>query len=103
MLVGAVAAELRAVCTRAEQPVETHAEPAVPVRRSIASDHLVCLVCGKKQKLLKRHLALGHGLTPKRYRDIFELEADYTMTAPSYAEQRRDLALKIGLGSRKEK
>ena len=102
-LVGAVAAELRKVGMKPEQAVEAHAEPAVSVRRSLASDHLVCLVCGKKQKLLKRHLALSHGLTPKQYRDTFELKPDYPMTAPSYTEQRRHLALKIGLGSRKEK
>jgi predicted transcriptional regulator len=87
---------------RSEQAVERHAEPAVPVRRSIGSDHLVCLVCGKKHKLLKRHLALEHGLTPNEYRDTFGLKPDYPMTAPSYAEQRRGLALKIGLGSRKK-
>jgi predicted transcriptional regulator len=102
-LVGAVAAELRNVGKRAEQPAETKSEPAVPVRRSIGSDHLVCLVCGKRHKLLKRHLALEHGLTPTEYRDSFGLKPDYPMTAPSYAEQRRGLALKIGLGSRKKK
>jgi predicted transcriptional regulator len=97
-LVGAVAAELRDVGKRAEQPAETKSEPAVPVRRSIASDHLVCLVCGKKHKVLKRHLALEHGLTPKQYRDTFELKPDYPMTAPSYTQQRREFALKTGLG-----
>jgi predicted transcriptional regulator len=102
-LVGAVAAELRHVGTRAEPPAETRAEPAVPVRRSIGSDHLVCLVCGKKHKLLKRHLLLEHGLTPNEYRDTFGLKPDYPMTAPGYAEQRRGLALKIGFGSRKKK
>jgi predicted transcriptional regulator len=99
-LVGAVAGELRKVGTRAEQPAES--EPAVPVRRSIRSDHLVCLVCGKKQKLLKRHLAEEHGLTPSEYRDTFELKADYPMVAPSYTKQRRELALKSGLGQPKQ-
>jgi predicted transcriptional regulator len=102
-LVGAVAAELRNVGKRAAQPAETKSEPAVSVRRSIGSAHLVCLVCGKKHKLLKRHLALEHGLTPSEYRDSFGLKPDYPMTAPSYAEQRRGLALKVGLGSRKKK
>ena len=101
-LIGAVAAELRNVGKRAEPPPGTKSEP-VPVRRSIGSDHLVCLVCGKKQKLLKRHLALSHDLTPKQYRDTFALKSDYPMTAPSYTEQRREQALKIGLGSRKKK
>jgi predicted transcriptional regulator len=103
ILVGAVAAELRNVGKRAAQPAETKSEPAVSVRRSIGSHHLVCLVCGKKHKLLRRHLALEHGLMPDQYRDTFKLKPDYPMTAPSYTEQRRHLALKIGLGSRKEK
>jgi predicted transcriptional regulator len=67
------------------------------VRRSIASDHLVCLVCGKKQKLLKRHLTTEHALTPGQYRAMFELRPDYPLVAPNYAKQRRELALKIGL------
>jgi predicted transcriptional regulator len=68
------------------------------VRRPIGPNHLVCLVCGKKQKLLKRHLAVEHGLTPRGYRDAFELKPDYPMVAPSYTKQRRELALKSGLG-----
>ena len=103
-LVSAVASELRKVGTRLEQPAESEAkpEPAVPVRRSVASDHLVCLVCGKKQKLLKRHLVVEHGLTPDGYRKLFDLKADYPMVAPSYAQQRRELALQIGLGRPKK-
>jgi predicted transcriptional regulator len=74
------------------------AEPAVPVRRSVRPDHLVCLICAKKQKLLKRHLAVEHELTPKQYRETFGLKPDYPMAAPSYAQQRRELAVAIGLG-----
>ena len=70
-------------------------EPAVPVRRSVQPDHLVCLVCGKKQKLLKRHLAAEHELTPDEYRQRFGLQPDYPMMAPNYANQRRELALSI--------
>jgi predicted transcriptional regulator len=97
-LVGAVAGELRKVGTGAERSAETEPEPAVPVRGSIRSDYLVCLVCGKRQKLLKRHLEVEHGLTPREYRDTFELKPDYPMVAPSYTKQRRELALKSGLG-----
>ena len=68
------------------------------VRRSIGRDHLVCLACGKKQRMLKRHLATEHDLTPDAYREMFSLKPDYPMAAPSYAEARRELALKIGLG-----
>jgi predicted transcriptional regulator len=103
-LVSAVAGELRNVGTRLEQPAESKSksEPAVPVRRSVASDHLVCLVCGKKQKLLKRHLAVEHSLTPDQYRKLFDLKPDYPMVAPSYAEKRRELAFQIGLGRPKK-
>jgi predicted transcriptional regulator len=101
-LVSAVAGELRNVGTRLEQPAESKIEPAVPVRRSIGRDHLVCLVCGKKQKLLKRHVAVEHGLTPSQYRELFDLKPDYPMTAPSYTEKRRQLALQIGLGQPKK-
>jgi hypothetical protein len=88
---------------RTERQEEAKPEPAVPVRRSIGSDHLVCLVCGKRQILLKRHLAVEHGLTPKQYRDTFKLKPDYPMTAPSYTQQRRELALKTGFGRPKKK
>ena len=101
-LVSAVARELRKVGTRVEQPAESKIEPAVPVRRSIASDHLVCLVCGKKQKLLKRHLLVEHSLTPDQYRKLFDLKPDYPMVAPRYAEHRRELAVKMGLGRPKK-
>jgi predicted transcriptional regulator len=95
--VGAVAGELRKVGVRPAEPAQARPEPVVPVRRSIASDHLVCLVCGKKQKLLKRHLTTEHALTPGQYRAMFELRPDYPLVAPNYAKQRRELALKIGL------
>jgi predicted transcriptional regulator len=101
-LVGAVTRELRKVGTRVEQPAESKPAPAVPVRRSIGRDHLVCLVCGKKQRLLKRHVAVGHGLTPSQYRELFDLKPDYPMAAPSYTERRRELALQIGLGRPKK-
>jgi predicted transcriptional regulator len=97
-LVGTVAAELRKFATTAAQPA-AGPEPAVPVRHSIRPDHLVCLVCGKKQKLLKRHLKEEHTLTPAEYRDAFRLKPDYPMVAPSYTKQRRELAAKSGLGS----
>jgi predicted transcriptional regulator len=72
------------------------------VRRSIRPDHLVCLVCGKPQKMLKRHLAVRHDLTPVQYRERFGLKANYPMTAPDYAQQRREVALASGLGRPKK-
>ncbi len=72
------------------------------VRRSLRPDHLICLVCGKPQKMLKRHLAVKHGLTPAEYRERFDLKPDYPMTAPNYAQLRRDFALQTGLGRPKK-
>ena len=73
-------------------------EPAVSVRSSVKQDHIVCLEDGKKMKMLKRHLMTDHGMTPQEYRDRWNLPADYPMVAPAYAETRRELAKKIGLG-----
>jgi predicted transcriptional regulator len=77
---------------------EVRPEPAVSVRSSVKKDHIVCLEDGKKMKMLKRHLMTDHGLTPDEYRTRWELPSDYPMVAPDYAEKRRDLAKKIGLG-----
>ncbi|UAJ10637.1 MucR family transcriptional regulator [Glacieibacterium megasporae] len=76
----------------------TAQEPAVSIRRSIKPDFIICLEDGKKLKMLKRHLLNDFGMTPDAYRAKWRLPADYPMVAPNYAEQRRALALKIGLG-----
>lgn len=77
--------------------------PAVSVRASIKPDYLVCLDDGKKLKMLKRHLSTAYGMTPDQYREKWGLAADYPMVAPNYAEQRRTLAKKIGLGRKPRK
>ncbi|WBO21867.1 MucR family transcriptional regulator [Sphingomonas abietis] len=82
---------------------EVKQEPAVSVRASIKPDYIVCLEDGKKLKMLKRHLATHYQLTPEQYRAKWNLPADYPMVAPNYAEQRRSLAKKIGLGTRSRK
>ncbi len=74
-------------------------EPAVSIRSSIKPDHIVCLEDGKKLKLLKRHLMTHYQMTPDEYRAKWGLPADYPMVAPNYADQRRALAKKIGLGT----
>lgn len=78
-------------------------KPAVPVRRSIQNDYLICLEDGQKFKSLKRHLMTHYGLTPDQYREKWELPADYPMVAPSYAEARSRLAKEMGLGQKRKR
>lgn len=77
---------------------ETPPDPAVSIRASVKRDQITCLDCGKKMKMLKRHLSTEHDMTPDEYRQRWNLSSDYPMVAPDYAETRRDLAKKIGLG-----
>jgi predicted transcriptional regulator len=74
-------------------------EPAVPVKKSVTADYIVCLEDGKKLKMLKRHLRTAYGLTPEQYREKWSLPADYPMVAPNYAKKRSSLARQIGLGT----
>ena len=96
-LITSDAGQLSRLGAEPEQSPEEKSEPVVSVRRSIRPDHLVCLVCGKPQKMLKRHLAVQHQLTPAEYRERFGLKPDYPMVAPNYAKQRRESrALQLG-------
>ncbi|GAC1410574.1 MAG: MucR family transcriptional regulator [Novosphingobium sp.] len=81
-----------------EPAPEPMPEPAVSIRTSIKNDYIVCLEDGKKLKMLKRHLMTRYNMTPDQYRTRWNLPADYPMVAPAYAEKRRELAKKIGLG-----
>jgi predicted transcriptional regulator len=88
------------------EPVEVpqpKQEPAVSIRASIKPDFIVCLEDGKKLKMLKRHLMTHYNMTPEEYRQKWGLAADYPMVAPNYAEQRRTLAKKIGLGTKRRR
>jgi predicted transcriptional regulator len=87
----------------AEPEPEVRQEPAVSVRASVKPDYIICLEDGKKLKMLKRHLMTHYQMTPEQYRAKWNLPADYPMVAPNYAEQRRSLAKKIGLGTRRRK
>ena len=78
---------------------EARPEPAVPVKKSIFPDYIVCLEDGKKLKMLKRHLKTAYNMSPEQYRDRWNLPADYPMVAPNYAKQRSKLAKQIGLGT----
>lgn len=80
-------------------PVEEEPVPACSIRASVKPDYLVCLECGEQHQMLKRHLSSQHGLAPAAYLQRWKLPLDYPMIAPNYAEKRRALAAKIGLGS----
>jgi predicted transcriptional regulator len=77
---------------------EVERTPAVPIRRSVHRDYLVCLECGWRGQMLRRHLTTGHGLSVNRYRGRWNLPRDHPLTAPSYSERRSGLAKQLGLG-----
>jgi predicted transcriptional regulator len=78
-------------------------KPAVPVKRSVNNDFIVCLEDGKKFKSLKRHLRTQYGLSPEEYREKWALPADYPMVAPNYAKARSNLAKQMGLGQQRRR
>ena len=83
-----------------EQITPDKQQPAVPVKKSVYPDHIICLEDGKKLKMLKRHLKTSYNMTPEQYRDKWQLPPDYPMVAPNYAKHRSSLAKKIGLGTK---
>ena len=76
-------------------------QPAVPIKRSVTPDYLICLEDGKKLKMLKRHLKTAYDMSPEDYRERWGLPSDYPMVAPNYAKKRSKLAKDIGLGTNK--
>ncbi len=80
-------------------PPPVQKQPAVPIRKSVFPDYIVCLEDGKQLKMLKRHLSASYNLTPEQYRAKWGLEPNYPMVAPNYAEKRSFLAKQIGLGT----
>jgi len=78
-------------------------QPAVPVKKSVTPDYIICLEDGKKLKMLKRHLKTAYNMSPEEYRDRWGLPTDYPMVAPNYAMHRSSLAKKIGLGTKPRK
>ncbi len=80
---------------------DSAAEPAVPVKKSVTPNYIICLEDGKKLKMLKRHLKTNYDMTPEEYRERWGLPADYPMVAPNYAAQRSELAKQIGLGKKR--
>ncbi len=85
----------------AEKAQPAMPQPAVPVRKSVFPDYIICLEDGKQLKMLKRHLSSAFNLTPRQYREKWGLDASYPMVAPNYAAKRSSLAKQIGLGTRR--
>lgn len=96
--IGSVSKALVNVGRAPAEPAAAELVPAVPVKKSVTPDYVVCLEDGKKLKMLKRHLMSTYGMTPDQYREKWGLPRDYPMVAPNYAKTRSDLAKKIGLG-----
>jgi predicted transcriptional regulator len=86
------------VTTPVERP-----QPAIPVKRSVTNDFIVCLEDGKKLKMLKRHLKAAYNMSPEQYRERWGLPADYPMVAPNYAKKRSQLARDLGLGTKSKR
>lgn len=83
-----------------EPPQADKPQPSVPIKKSVFADYVICLECGKKQKMLKRHLKTAHNVTPDQYRERWGLAPEYPMVAPNYASHRSSLAKRIGLGTK---
>lgn len=97
-LIESVHGALASVLSPAPPAEKSDLRPAVPVRRSVTDEHIVCLEDGKKFKSLKRHLRTRYDMSPEAYREKWGLPSDYPMVAPNYARQRSELARKMGLG-----
>ena len=103
-LIGSVHAALSQVASGStQQPAEEPKAPAVPIKKSVQPDYIVCLDDGKRFKSLKRHLRTTYNLTPDQYRAKWGLAHDYPMVAPNYAAARSELAKQMGLGARRRK
>jgi len=97
-VINAVYGSLKSLEGQVAQPRPEPLKPAVPIRKSVTAEFLICLEDGKKLKMLKRHLRSTYNLTPDEYRARWGLASDYPMVAPNYAERRSEFAKKIGLG-----
>src|SRR5712664_1542892 len=102
-LINNVHAALRGRSVEKAAPVEEPQMPAIPIKKSITPDHIVCLEDGKKFKSLKRHLRTQYNMTPEQYREKWGLPADYPMVAPNYAAARSQLAKQMGLGQQRRR
>ncbi|MBO9422790.1 MucR family transcriptional regulator [Labrenzia sp. R4_2] len=99
-LIATVHSALVSAAQTAQEPAAEELVPAVPVKKSVLGDYIICLEDGKRFKSLKRHLRTHFDMTPEDYRAKWNLPVDYPMVAPNYAAARSDLARKMGLGQR---
>lgn len=97
-MIRSIHATLGGLAAGGASEVQAAQKPAVPVKKSVTSEYIVCLEDGKKLKMLKRYLRSRYGLSPEEYRSKWGLPADYPMVAPNYAAQRSEFAKRIGLG-----
>ena len=97
-LIGTVHTALTDVSRPTVPEVEAKQAPAVPIKKSVQNEKLICLECGKSQIALKRHLRVSHNLNPSEYRVKWDLGPDYPMVAPGYSVRRSALAIQLGLG-----
>ena len=102
-LINDVHSALLRVSNGASEPVPEAPKPAVPARKSVTSDFIVCLEDGRKFKSLKRHLRTQYNMSPAEYREKWNLAPDYPMVAPSYAKARSTLAKQMGLGQQRRR
>lgn len=101
-LIAQVHAALARVSGGQAEPALLKPKPAVPVKKSLTSEYIVCLEDGKKFKSLKRHLRTQYNMSPEQYRDKWDLPPDYPMVAPNYAMTRSQLAKSMGLGQKRK-
>src|SRR3972149_11661502 len=102
-LIETVYSSLAGLATKSDGSSVVASAPAVPIKKSVTADYIICLEDGKKFKSLKRHLRTKYGMTPEQYRDKWDLNADYPMVAPNYAAARSQLAKQMGLGQQRRR
>ena len=102
-LIGEVHGALLRVSSGIQEVPAEAPKPAVPIKKSVTADYIICLEDGKKFKSLKRHLRTQYNMTPEQYREKWGLAPDYPMVAPNYAKARSDLAKSMGLGQQRKK
>ena len=100
--ISSVYAALSKASTQGAEPPKVEVKPAVPVKKSVTAEYIVCLEDGKKFKSLKRHLRTHYDMSPEEYREKWGLQRDYPMVAPAYATARSNLAKSMGLGRRSQ-